>query len=205
MRASRSRSTAWRTRCRRTRRGSRTATAPSRAPASSSLSALRTSGSPCCPRSSSRASPRRPHPHPHPHPNPNPNPNPHPSPNPSPHFIPGFPQAATSWLWECMHVAFVPEMICPSQQHKRALQAHTCSPPHAPHVLSAPRALLPARLTAGGGSRRAGPRLEAAWVPPGCTRALGAAGQGLGRVGGAAQPRRRSEAPPTPQASDLGC
>ena len=31
-------------------------------------------------------------------------------------FIPGFPKAATSWLWECMHVAFIPEMICPQQQ-----------------------------------------------------------------------------------------
>jgi len=35
-------------------------------------------------------------------------------------FIPGFPKAATSWLWGCMHVAFVPEMICPRQQHKVA-------------------------------------------------------------------------------------
>ena len=67
---------------------------------------------------SSRACPRRPNPHPHPHPNPK--------------ATCMHSQAATSWLWECMHVAFVPEMICPSQQHKRARQAHTCSPPHAP-------------------------------------------------------------------------
>ena len=39
-----------------------------------------------------------------------------------------------------MHVAFVPEMICPSQQHKHPQQAHTCSPPHAPPC----RAPLPA-------------------------------------------------------------
>ena len=42
-------------------------------------------------------------------------------------FIPGFPKAATSWLWECMHVAFVPEMICPRQQHKQPQHAQTCS------------------------------------------------------------------------------
>ena len=58
MRANRSRSTAWRSRCRPTRRGSRTATAPSRGPASSCLSELRTSASPCYQRSSSPASPR---------------------------------------------------------------------------------------------------------------------------------------------------
>ena len=58
MRANRSRSTAWRSRCRPTRRGSRTATAPSRGPASSCLSELRTSASPCYRRSSSPASPR---------------------------------------------------------------------------------------------------------------------------------------------------
>ena len=33
------------------------------------------------------------------------------------------PKAATSWLWECMHVAFVPEMICPRQQHKQPRHA----------------------------------------------------------------------------------
>lgn len=27
-------------------------------------------------------------------------------------FVPGFPKAATTWLYECMHHAFVPEMVC---------------------------------------------------------------------------------------------
>jgi len=30
-------------------------------------------------------------------------------------FIPGFPKAATTWLFDCMHAAFVPEMVCPPQ------------------------------------------------------------------------------------------
>ena len=30
-------------------------------------------------------------------------------------FMPGFPKAATSWLWECMRVAFTPELVCPPQ------------------------------------------------------------------------------------------
>ena len=47
-------------------------------------------------------------------------------------FIPGFPKAATSWLWGCMHVAFVPEMICPRQQHKQPPHAQTCSQLDAP-------------------------------------------------------------------------
>jgi len=31
-------------------------------------------------------------------------------------FVPGFPKAATTWLFECMHAAFAPEMICPPQR-----------------------------------------------------------------------------------------
>ena len=28
-------------------------------------------------------------------------------------FMPGFPKCASTWLFECMHNAFVPEMVCP--------------------------------------------------------------------------------------------
>jgi hypothetical protein len=31
-------------------------------------------------------------------------------------FVPGFPKAATTWLYECMHTAFVAEAVCPPQQ-----------------------------------------------------------------------------------------
>lgn len=30
-------------------------------------------------------------------------------------FVPGFPKAATTWLYDCMHAAFPPEMVCPPQ------------------------------------------------------------------------------------------
>lgn len=30
-------------------------------------------------------------------------------------FIPGFPKSATTWLFDCMHVAFRPETVCPPQ------------------------------------------------------------------------------------------
>ena len=44
-------------------------------------------------------------------------------------FIPGFPKAATSWLWECMHVAFIPEMICPQQQLRQLRLPAKGTPP----------------------------------------------------------------------------
>ena len=106
-------------------------------------------------------------------------------------FIPGFPKAATSWLWECMHVAFVPEMICPRQQHKQPPHAQTCSQLDAPSWGYGGR-LAPSSLEAPSSVHaRAGPsglqgRATAARVS-----------QGHGRVGAAGHPRSLSEAPPT--------
>ena len=104
-------------------------------------------------------------------------------------FIPGFPKAATSWLWECMHVAFVPEMICPRQQHKQPPHAQTCSQLDAPswgyggrwlpQASRHPQACMHARAGLQG-------RATAARVS-----------QGHGRVGAAGHPRSLSEAPPT--------
>ena len=27
-------------------------------------------------------------------------------------FVPGFPKSATTWLWDCMHAAYLPEVVC---------------------------------------------------------------------------------------------
>ncbi len=35
-------------------------------------------------------------------------------------FVPGFPKCATTWLYECMHNAFLPEMVCPAQPGQAA-------------------------------------------------------------------------------------
>lgn len=34
-------------------------------------------------------------------------------------FVPGFPKSATTWLYECMHNAFLPEVVCPAARRPR--------------------------------------------------------------------------------------
>ena len=38
-------------------------------------------------------------------------------------FMPGFPKCASTWLFECMHSAFVPEMVCPTPVARPSSQA----------------------------------------------------------------------------------
>ena len=38
-------------------------------------------------------------------------------------FMPGFPKSASTWLFECMHVAFLPEMVCGDSPARAAVAA----------------------------------------------------------------------------------
>ena len=38
-------------------------------------------------------------------------------------FMPGFPKSASTWLFECMHVAFIPEMVCGDSPARAAVAA----------------------------------------------------------------------------------
>mgnify|MGYP002632590671 CR=1 FL=1 len=45
-------------------------------------------------------------------------------------FVPGFPKCATTWLYECMHAAFVPEAVCDVAFNTGQLQAKLWSEAH---------------------------------------------------------------------------
>ena len=113
------------------------------------------------------------------------------------------PKAATSWLWECMHVAFVPEMICPRQQHKQ--------PRHAISGMLSRAAQLdaPSQEAAAESGLRWPPTARGALTPAcmhgGPRRDAWSAEQSRSRLGAAVPPRSLSEAPPTTPALTSVC